>query len=69
MKTYDVKFEFFGKNMQTNVEALTEIHAKNIVKERLNFISVEKVGDTKNTRFSETVDFSSIFGDLFKKKP
>ncbi len=42
MKHYEIFFEFFGKNMRTTVLAQDEEQARNIVKNRINFVEIKE---------------------------
>lgn len=56
---YKIKFEFFGKYMQTTVDAENVKHAKYIVKNRINFISI--------TEESEPTPPEDIYSDIGEK--
>lgn len=43
MPTYKVKFQIYGKRMQTAVDAPTEEAAKKIVASKLQFDAVERI--------------------------
>lgn len=45
MKAYKVYFEFFGKKMKTEVNASSEIDARQKVRDKLNFLKVESSDD------------------------
>ena len=42
MKHYEIFFEFFGRNMRTTVLAQDEEQARNIVKNRINFVEIKE---------------------------
>ena len=56
MKEYTVKFEMFGKKMKTTVYAASEEDAKQKIRDRVVFYSVEQVYD-KNVEY-----LMNIFG-------
>lgn len=43
MKAFRIYFEFYGKQMVTEVEARNENEAKKVVMERINFVKVKEV--------------------------
>lgn len=61
MKKYKVRFEFFGKKMLTEVEAENIRDARNIVCDRLHFLSVEEVRQAKREP-DHIIDFLAGFG-------
>jgi len=42
---FDVYFEFYGKKMKTSVEARDAENARDIVRNRINFISIKPSDD------------------------
>lgn len=65
---YKIKFEFFGKYMQTTVDAENVKHAKYIVKNRINFISITEESEPTPppTKDDDVMDF--LFGTFGWKK-
>ena len=62
---YRVQFEFFGKHMQTVVDAKNVKNAKKIVSDRLNFLSVDRESEPTPSPMTDdgVVDFlSGTFG-------
>lgn len=65
---YRVKFEFFGKHMQTLVVAENEKHAKKIVKDRINFLSIENEPETTPPPMKDNEVMDFLFGTFGWKK-
>lgn len=59
MKKFKIKFEFFGKKLQTEIEAVNDIQAKEKIKNRVNFLECDEVVEpwTDNT----IIDFMKGF--------
>lgn len=62
---YKIKFEFFGKYMQTTVDAENVKHAKYIVKNRINFISITEESEPTPPPPPHTINDDSIMDFLF----
>lgn len=56
MRDYNVYFEMYGRRMKTTVRAHNKKMAKNIVRQRLNFVKVEEIPD------SDVEAFKGMFG-------
>ena len=65
MAKYEVKFEFYGRNMKTTIEAKSEDEAKYLIMGRVNFISIKKKEDAK---YDLPDGFDTIFRDLLGGK-
>jgi len=60
IKEFELKFEFYGKNLKTKVKAYDIEMAKDIVRKRVNFIGVEEKKGFEDFPFDS---FSSIFNN------
>lgn len=53
MKRYKLYFEFYGKKMSTTIFADNEFMAKNQVRNRINFLKIEEIGNDIFKNFSD----------------
>jgi extradiol dioxygenase family protein len=60
--TFRIKFEFYGRKMQTDIEADTEEQAKEQVRNRLKFFGVKIVDLPKDWDF--LTEFNKIMGKI-----
>lgn len=65
---YKIKFEFFGKYMQTTVDAENVKHAKYIVKNRINFISITEESEPTPPPMKDDDVMDFLFGTFGWKK-
>jgi hypothetical protein len=54
---FDVYFEFYGKKMKTSVEARDIENAKDIVRDRINFLSIRLSEDDGFERLKDFLGF------------
>ena len=59
--TFRIKFEFYGRKMQTDIEADTEEQAKEQVRNRLKFFGVKIVDLPKDWDF--LTEFNKLMGN------
>lgn len=63
MKKYRVYFELYGKKLVTEVSALSEERAKQIIKDKIVFHKVEDLSNPPTDPFGDDVDFlKDMFG-------
>lgn len=63
MKTFTIYFELYGKKMKTEVMALSERSAQEIIKQKIVFHKIVEKKDAKNYSLSDAMKaFEDIFG-------
>lgn len=53
MKNYKIYFEVYGRKMKTTVKAKTELEAKELVKNKINFLKITE--EDKDLNFLKNI--------------